>query len=508
MKGYDAIVIGGGLGGMTAALYLAGRGQKTLVLEQNHQTGGNMSGFRRGQFYFDGGDQSFESLGIVFPIFEELGVLDKIPWHKARFRMIAPDFDFFVDSFDQVENDLAAAFPREEGIHALFREIREVSRFITNYSSPRSFPLLHDFSIGKLLGLAPWFFKARRWLTTRYREKICGLIKNPDLRAWFSRIGYYRMPFIFFAGFWHLWMYDYWYPEGGMQSLYTVLVRRFRELGGELRLSARVAKIETKNGKAVSLLTDKEELYAARRFIYAGDYKKLVAEIAPDVFKPSFAKKVKEAKLTEELVSVYLGLGMDADETRRRLGAQHVFFFPNYEVIFPQAGSPASVHNRMWILLNHFGRENPGAAPDGATGVVLQSYSSRDWQNCWQSGNGQLPRPLEYQKLKDKVAGELLHNAERILPGLGTKILYRDAGTPLSTERFSLNSRGSSGGWCYGDRESLVYRRLGKNLIKTPLENLLVCGHYSLWPGGVISAALSGKIAGNLTAGRKALEKF
>ncbi|MDR1625853.1 MAG: NAD(P)/FAD-dependent oxidoreductase [Spirochaetia bacterium] len=508
MSGYEAIVVGGGLGGMTAALYLAGRGLKTLVLEQNHQTGGNMSGFRRGRFYFDGGDQSFESLGIVFPILGELGVLDRIQWHKARFRMVAPDFDLFVDSFDQVENDLAAAFPGEEGIHALFKEIREVSRFISLHSSPWSFPLVHDFSVGKLLGLAPWFFKARRWLTTRYREKICGLIKRPDLRAWLSQIGYYRMPFVFFAGFWHLWMHDYWYPEGGMQALHGVLVRRLRELGGDLRLCARVAKIETKNGKALSLVTDTGETFAARRFVYAGDYKKLVAEIAPEVFRPAFAKKVKEAKLTEELVSVYLGLGMGADELHGKLGAQHVFFFPNYEVVFPQADSPSNVHGRMWVVLNHFGRENPHAAPQGATGVVLQSYSAWDWQNRWQGGDGKLPRPGAYKQLKDQVAGEFLCSAQRILPGLEAKILYQDVGTPLSAERFSLNSRGSSGGWCYGDRESLVYRRLGKNLIKTPLENLLVCGHYSLWPGGVISAALSGKIAGNLAAGRRALERF
>jgi prolycopene isomerase len=444
----------------------------------------------------------------VFPVFEELGILDRVKWHKPRFRMISPDFDFFVDSFDGVENALSAAFPQEEGLHTLFREIREVSRFIGKYSSPRSFPLIHDFSPGKLLKLAPWFFKARRWLGWNYREKMCGHIKDPGLRAWFSQIGYYRMPFIFFAGFWHLWIHDYWYPEGGMQALYSVLVQRFRELGGELRLGTRVAKIETKDGKAVSFISDAGDVYEAKRFIYAGDYKKLVARIAPQVFQPSFAKKAGEAKLTEELVSVYLGLGIGADEVHGRLGAQHVFYFPNYEVIFPQADSPADVHERMWMSLNHFGRENPGAAPSGMTTLVLQTYSAWDWQERWQSGNGELPRPGAYKELKDKVAGELVRSAEKVLPGLETKILYRDTGTPLSAERFSQNSRGSSGGFCYGDRESLVYRSPGKNLIKTPLENLLVCGHYSLWPGGVISAALSGKIAANLAAGRKALENF
>ncbi|MDR1932929.1 MAG: NAD(P)/FAD-dependent oxidoreductase [Spirochaetales bacterium] len=510
METYDAIVLGGGLGGMTAALYLAGRGKKTLVLEQNHQTGGNMSGFRRGQFYFDGGDQSFESLGIVFPIFAELGVLERIKWSKPRFRMMSPDFDFFVDSFDAAEDALAAAFPAEGGIHTLFGEIREVSRFIQKHSDPWRFPLLHDFSWTRLMGLAPWLPKLRRWLSWDYREKACSVIKNAGLRRWFSQIGYYRMPFIFFAGFWHLWIHDYWYPEGGMQALHTVLAERLREFGGELRLSARAAKIEVKGRRAVSVVTDSGEIFTARRFVYAGDYKKLVRQIAPQVFKPAFAKKAEQAKLTEALLSVYLGVAADTGDVQARLGAQHVFYFPGYDVIFPHAASHLDVHSRMWILLNHFGRENPAAAPPGASALVLQTYSSGDWENRWKTGDGSsgTPRPEAYRELKTAAADELIRSAENILPGLKSKILYRDAGTPLSSERFSLNSGGSSGGWSYADELSFVYRRPLKNLIKTPLENLLVCGHYSLWPGGVISAALSGKIAGNLSCGRKFLEKF
>ncbi|MCL1817603.1 MAG: hypothetical protein FWG35_01640, partial [Spirochaetaceae bacterium] len=338
-------------------------------------------------------------------------------------------------------------------------------------------------------------------------------IRNPALRKWFSEIGYSKMPYIFFAGFWHLWMHDYWYPEGGMQKLFDVLTGRLRELGGELLFSRRVSRIEVKGRRAAAVVTENGDVFAARSFVYAGDYKKLVGDLAPDVFRPSFAKKVHEARLTEELFSVYLGLDADAQDIHEKLGAQHVFYFPSYNVIFPDASSPRDVHGSMWILLNHFGRENPGAESAGATTLVLQTYSSRGWENGWNCGaaqpdGGRLPRPPAYTELKEAVAGELIRTAQRILPGLDARILYRDAGTPLSTERFTLNSRGSSGGWCYGDKESFVYRRLGKNLIKTPLENLFAAGHYSLWPGGVISAALSGKIAGNLAAGRRAFAKY
>jgi phytoene dehydrogenase-like protein len=509
MEKYDVVIIGGGMGGITAANACAKQGLKTLVLEQNHHTGGNMSGFRRKGFYFDGGDQSFESLGIVFPILEELDLLDKVRWTKARFRMVSPDFDFFVDSFDNVEEALKTAFPEEKGISVLFKEVREVSRFIESKMDPWNFPLLQNFSFGRLASFLPWLPKLRRWLTFDYRVKACSVIRDPGLRKWFTDIGYYHMPFIFFAGFWHLWMKDYWYPEGGMQSLHDLLAENFTRLGGDLRCNTKVEKIEHAGAKALSAVTSRGETCSADNFIYAGDYKRLVHTIlGTDLFKPAFVKKIQRAKLTESLVNVYLGVGASTEELDARLGAQHVFYFPNYDVHFPSARSPEDIHSRMWLALNHFGKENAASAPPGISSLVLQTYSSCDWAHNWGIEELQGRRSEEYSRLKKKVAGELTELAENLLPGLEGRILYSDVGTPISSERFSLNTEGSSGGWCYDDRESPVYRFPFLNLFSTPLKNLKTCGHYSLWPGGVITAALSGKIVANLSSGRKPLAKL
>src|SRR4030067_1101155 len=53
---WDAIVVGSGLGGLSAAAYLATNGLRTLVLEQHYVAGGNAHVFRRKQmFEFDVG---------------------------------------------------------------------------------------------------------------------------------------------------------------------------------------------------------------------------------------------------------------------------------------------------------------------------------------------------------------------------------------------------------------------------------------------------------------------
>jgi prolycopene isomerase len=503
------------MAGQICAGYLAKEGRRVLLLEQNHHTGGNMSGFSRKGFYFDGGDQSFESLGVVFPLLRELAGYGPEDFIKARYRMVSEDFDFYIESPEQVERELHRAFPREPGITPLFREIKEVQRFLTENYDPWDFPLLNRPNVRDFLKVVKWLPKLKKWSTFRYREKALKMIEHPGLRKWLTYVGYYRMPYLFFAGFWHLWANDYWYPRGGMQKLHDSLAEAFRGFGGELRLNTAVDSIETdESGRRVcGVVTSSGERLEADTVVYAGDYKKLVTDIlGPEYFPRRTVRRLTGAALTEGLVTVYLGLDMSPGELNDILGgAQHPFFFPNYDVIFPDGSSPEDVHRRMWVALNHFGTESP-AAPEGKTALTLQTFSSYEWENYWRTGGGEAddprhraagpPRTEAYRKLKQRVGMELVELAENLVPDLRSRIEYMDVGTPLSLERFSRNTDGSSGGWCYDDQVSPVWRLAGLNRIKTPVAGLYTTGHYALWPGGVISAALSGRMTANVTAGR------
>ena len=505
---YDVAVVGAGIAGQVCANYLARRGKRVIMVEQNHHAGGNMSGFKRKGFTFDGGDQSFESLGIVLPILRDLIGVGPDDFVKARYRMVSDDFDFFIESPEQVEDELRAAFPNEPGITPLFREVKQVSRFLKENYDPWDFPLLNQTGAGNVAALIPWLLRLKKWSTFRYREKACSVIRDPGLRNWFTQVGYYRMPYLFFAGFWHIWSYDYWYPVGGMQSLHDRLTRRFEEQGGTARFNTTIERInvDPATGRATGLTTSSGEEIAADAVVYTGDYKRFVNQVlGPERFSRRLVERVNSAKLTEEIVSVYLGLSMTDDELSAHLGgAQHPFYFPNYNVIFPQPDSPPDVHRRMWVALNHFGSESP-SAPAGKSALTLQTYSSYQWENYWRNGGGTFKRTREYRELKHQVGMELIELAENLVPGLRDRIEYMEVGSPLSIERFSLNTNGSTGGWCYDDQESLVWRLPALNRIKTPVPNVLAAGHYALWPGGVISAALAGRIVANTLSGKSGL---
>jgi phytoene dehydrogenase-like protein len=505
---YDVAVIGAGIAGQVTATYLARAGKRVIMLDQNHHAGGNMSGFSRKGYYFDGGDQSFESLGVVFPILQDLIGVGPDDFHKARYRMVSDDFDFFIESPEQVEDELRSSFPNEPGIKPLFDEIREVSRFLSENYDPWDFPLINRTGMRSVAPIVPWLFKLKKWSTFRYREKACSQIRDEGLRTWFSQIGYYRMPYLFLAGFWHIWSYDYWYPIGGMQALHDRITEKFREHGGTARVNTRVDSIELdqSKGSATACVTSTGERIEATQFVYAGDYKRLLNSVLePGVFSSRLVAKANNAKLTEEILGVYLGLNKSDDELASALGgANHPFYFPNYRVIFPDRHSPRNVHQNMWVALNHFGKESP-SAPSGKSTLTLQTYSSFAWEDHWRNRSDSHKRTKEYKAFKDEVGMELVELAEHMVPGLRDAIDYYEVGTPLSSERFTLNTDGSTGGWCYDDQESFVWRLPQLNRIKTPVANLRCAGHYALWPGGVISAALCGRIVANQLQGKSGL---
>lgn len=84
MKTYDAIIIGSGNGGLSAALTLAQAGKKVCVFEKHNIPGGCGTSFRRGRFEFEVALHQLSSMGTeqnpgpLRKLFAEYGILDKI----------------------------------------------------------------------------------------------------------------------------------------------------------------------------------------------------------------------------------------------------------------------------------------------------------------------------------------------------------------------------------------------------------------------------------------------
>ncbi len=123
---YPVVVIGAGLGGLTAATYLARNGFPTTVLEQHDVPGGYVTSFERGVFNFDVSPHYVMGIG---PILEQLGIRDKVELitPPELFRAIAPDYDLILPQRDPegVVRILSGKFPYEtQGIQNFMDQLK------------------------------------------------------------------------------------------------------------------------------------------------------------------------------------------------------------------------------------------------------------------------------------------------------------------------------------------------------------------------------------------------
>ena len=71
---YNTIIVGGGMAGLTSAVYLSREGQKVLLIEKNRECGGLVNSFTRDGFHFDAGVRALINAGIILPMLKDLGI--------------------------------------------------------------------------------------------------------------------------------------------------------------------------------------------------------------------------------------------------------------------------------------------------------------------------------------------------------------------------------------------------------------------------------------------------
>jgi len=91
---YDVVVIGSGMGGLSAAALLASSGYKVLVVEKLNRIGGRNSTIEHKGYKITTGAIEIETGGVVQRVFESVGAkLDVIPASPFRYRVDGKDYD-------------------------------------------------------------------------------------------------------------------------------------------------------------------------------------------------------------------------------------------------------------------------------------------------------------------------------------------------------------------------------------------------------------------------------
>src|SRR3954468_15155745 len=137
MARYDVVVIGAGLGGLTAGAILARAGRKVLVIERSNSVGGAASSYKSGDLFIEGSlQQTSDPHDRRDPKHDALtraGVLDAVKWipagalYQARGGPLGEPF-VMPDNFDAARQALTARFPESRaGIDQLLGEMHRIA---------------------------------------------------------------------------------------------------------------------------------------------------------------------------------------------------------------------------------------------------------------------------------------------------------------------------------------------------------------------------------------------
>lgn len=506
---YDVIVIGGGMGGLSAAAHLGTKNLKVLLLEQHYKVGGCTTNFERDDFTFDaslhamaGGGPGKNDRGL-YKLLEAAGVDKKVELIELPhfYRSIFPGIDIKIpNNWPEVKKVLKQKWPEEsEGIdrfHDLCANLMEdllELKYMFRYGGFRQFLIKAMVPFRQ-----PTLFK---WKDKTFQDLMDECFTGDEIKAVVSQLWvYYGAPvpeqtaLISMAateaylgdGVWHI--------KGTSQALSDAYAERIRELDGEIKTDTRVTKIIVENGAAVGVTTEAGDTYSARYVVSNTDpYQLAYRLIGKDHMPPDYLKKLEDLKPANSLFGVYLGLNIDL----KKLG------YDDTEIFYNTTTDSTALYRHMMAgdfkdgavaitIYSNYG--DPIYAPPGKSVVVLNAYSSMDAWPEYQS--------KAYYEMKEQKEDELIALAANVIPELANpeNIAVRDGFTPHTIGRYTLNK----GGIVYGFYLSPNQWQKVPN--HTPIDNVYIASNWTQAWHGVGSAQINGWRAARLIMDREGIE--
>ncbi|WP_446009747.1 phytoene desaturase family protein [Candidatus Electrothrix sp.] len=492
---YDVIVVGGGLGGLTAGAKLAKDGKRVLLLEQHSIPGGCATTFRRNDYIMEVGLHAIDGLDEQDPkrkVFEELGVFNQVQFIQTDefYRIKNERLDIVIpSSVQEAINILIKKFPVEaSGIRKFFKIICSLRKEIVKLPTER-------WKIIFLLPIFPFLYPHLTFYTFKtVGDFIDSVITDEDLKlALLANLFYYHddpysMSLIYFsaaqASYFKGGTY---YIKGGSQKLSDYLANVIEENNGKLIFNHTVTKILTKGKKAVGVTYQNNNGKIYSSYAKAIIVNAAIPNIASLLDKKNgllIKKRIKKLVKSCSLLSIYIGFKREIKE----LGSKNYSTFMLHENVKKinelNKNFTGSFSKRSFFFVDYSQIDSELAPKGKSFGVVCIA----DYSSTWEELSGD-----SYKKKKKEVAQLFFKRLERFLPGIMNEIECYEVGTPKTIHKYTLNPEGTVYGFAQLPGQAGIFRLPNKS----PIKNMYFASAWANPGGGFTGAIMSGWFCAN-----------
>jgi diapolycopene oxygenase len=486
-------VVGGGLGGLSAAAVLAAQGHQVTVFERNEWLGGKAAELRRDGFRFDMGPtimmlpsawrRVFAAAGRTLEDEVELVRLD------PQWRCFYPDggtLDLWAGA-DQMKSELESFAPGSAaGYESFLEHSRDLHALAQDYFFDAPIGSLWD--VIKRKGVSPStlldVLKMRPGATVA--GTVRGHVPEPRVAQMLDHFTQYvgsapdASPAVL-CGIAHMQTEEgVWYPVGGIRALVEALIQLLSDFGVELRTGEGVEQILVQEGRTAGVRLEGGEQVALDGVVCNADVVRAHEGILEGVETGALTRDYEAACSG---VVLYLGLRERYDHL-----LHHNFVFSKdpeaeFEAIYHR-GEPAE---DLTAYVCAPAQSDPGVAPEGgeALYVLVHAPSLRpgqDWDEI-------------YPAYRERILDKLVEQAG--LSDLRERIVCEDALTPASIHSRYKVLNGAIYGLASHGRFMGAFK---PSNVSSGVQGLTFAGG-SAHPGpGMPMVVMSGWIAGNALA--------
>lgn len=407
---YDVIVIGSGLGGMTAANVLGRAGHRVLLVEQHYKLGGLATWFRRpGGHIFD------------------------ISLHGFPFGMIKSCKRYWTDDiasrivqlknirFDNPMFSLTTTFNREDFTKLLTSEFKIAPEAVSAFFDTARGMNFYDDQSMTTRELFEKFFPGR--------EDVVRLLMEPITYANGSTLEDPAITYgIVFSNFMAKGVFIY---EGGTDELVGKMAEELKSNGVDVRINCDVEKILT-GPKGVEGVVVNGKTIRTKVVVSNSNLRSTIFNmVGEERFDPQFVTDAKAVRLNNSSTQVYMALkeGETIDESTGDL------LFCSTAPLF-----------RTELLLSRnitsrtFSFYYPRTRPDRKERFAVVSSTNANWSD-WANLSEE-----EYEASKKELIETTLDALEKYVPGCRDKIEHTEAATPRTFHHYTKHQQGASFG--------------------------------------------------------------